>query len=78
MIKRANGALVFWRRKWQPTPVFLPGKPHGQRSLVGHSPRGCKESDTTEVTKHARTFSEQSRHSPYLDLWGCGIVSRPN
>ena len=31
-----------WRSKWQPTPVFLPGKPHGQRSLVGYSPRGCK------------------------------------
>ena len=37
-----------WRRKWQPTPVFLPGKCLGQRSLVGHSPWGCKESDTTE------------------------------
>ena len=37
-----------WRRKWQPTPVFLPGKFHGQRSLVGYSPRGHKESDTTE------------------------------
>ena len=37
-----------WRRKWQPTLVFLPGKPHGQRSLVGYSPWGCKESDTTE------------------------------
>ena len=33
---------------WQPTLVFLPGKSHGQRSLVGYSPRGCKESDTTE------------------------------
>ena len=31
-----------WRRKWQPTPVFLPGKSHGQRSLTGYSPRGCK------------------------------------
>ena len=31
-----------WRRKWQPTPVFLPGKSHGQRSLVGYSPWGCK------------------------------------
>ena len=31
---------VFWRRKWQPTPVFLPGEPHGQRSLVGYSPQG--------------------------------------
>ena len=37
-----------WRRKWQSTPVFLPGKSHGQRSLVGYSPWVCKESDTTE------------------------------
>ena len=39
-----------WRRAWQPTPVFLPGETHGQRSLVGYSPWGHKESDTTEVT----------------------------
>ena len=39
---------VPWRRKWQPTPVFLPGESHGWRSLVGYSPQGCKESDTTE------------------------------
>jgi len=31
-----------WRRKWQPTPAFLPGKSHGQRSLAGYSPRGCR------------------------------------
>ena len=37
-----------WRRKWQPTPVFLPGESHGRRSLVGYSPQGGKESDTTE------------------------------
>ena len=37
-----------WRRKWQPTPVFLPGESHEQRDLVGYSPRGHKESDTTE------------------------------
>ena len=37
-----------WRRKWQPTPVFCPGKSHGQRSLVGYSPWGPKESDMTE------------------------------
>ena len=37
-----------WRRKWQPTPIFLPGKSHGWRSLVGYSPWGHKESDTTE------------------------------
>ena len=35
-----------WRRGWQPSPVFLTGKSHGQRSLVGYSPWGCKESDT--------------------------------
>ena len=37
-----------WRRKWQPNSVFLPGEFHGQRSLVGYSPWGCKESDMTE------------------------------
>ena len=37
-----------WRRKWQPTPVFLPGESPGRRNLVGYSPQGCKESDITE------------------------------
>ena len=37
-----------WRRKWQPTPVLLPGESHGGRSLVGYSPWGRKESDTTK------------------------------
>ena len=37
-----------WRRKWQPTPVFLPGESYGQRSLGGYRPWNCKESDTTE------------------------------
>ena len=37
-----------WRRKWKPTPVFLPGESHGWRSLVGYSPWGRKELDTTE------------------------------
>ena len=39
---------ILWRREWQPTPVLLPGKSHGQRSLVGYSPWGRKESDMTE------------------------------
>ena len=39
---------VPWRRKWQPTPVFLPGESHGQRSLAGYHPWGHKESDRTE------------------------------
>ena len=46
-----------WRRKWQPTPVFLPGKAHGQKSLVGCSPCGCKGSDTTEVTQFTQFTS---------------------
>ena len=37
-----------WRSAWQPSPIFLPGESHEQRSLVGYSPWGCKESDTTE------------------------------
>ena len=41
-----------WRRKWQPTPVFLVGKSHGQRSLAGYSPWGCKESDLTSQLKN--------------------------
>ena len=39
---------IVWRRNWQPTPVVLPGKSHGQRSVVGYSPWGRKELDTTE------------------------------
>ena len=42
-----------WGREGQPTPVFLPGEFHGQKSLVGYSPWGCKELDTTE---HACTL----------------------
>ena len=42
-----------WRRKWHSTPVDLPGKFHGQRSLAGYTPWGCKQSDTTE---HAYTY----------------------
>jgi len=43
-----SSSIYFWRRQWHPTPVLLPGKSHGQRSLVGCSPWGCKESDMTE------------------------------
>ena len=41
------GWEIPWRREWQPTPVFLPGESHGQRSLEGYSPQGCKKSDMT-------------------------------
>ena len=43
-------------RKWQPAPVFLPAEFHGQRSLAGYSPQGCKELDTTECA-HAHTHT---------------------
>ena len=45
---RHSPALACWRRKWQPTPVFLPGGSHGQRNLAGCSSWGRKESDATE------------------------------
>ena len=44
-----------WRRKWQPTPVFLPGESHGQRSLEGYGPWGRKELNTTKATEHVHT-----------------------
>ena len=46
-------AVVFkWRRKWQPTPVYFPGESHGQRSLGGCSPWGCKELGMSERLTH--------------------------
>ena len=46
------GQEIPWNRKWHPTPVFLLGKFHRQRSLVGYSPWGHKEADTTEQLTH--------------------------
>ena len=43
-----------WRRKWQPTPVFLPGESQGQRSLAGYCTQGHTEIDMTEVTTHTQ------------------------
>ena len=54
-----------WRREWQPTPVFLPGEFHGQRSLVGYSPWGCKELEKTE--QHSFTFT----HTHQADVKQC-------
>ena len=48
---------IHWRWAWQPTPVFLPGESHGQRSLAGYSPWGRKKSDATEVTWHTCTYT---------------------
>ena len=59
--------MILWRRKWQPTLVFLPGKSHGQRSLVGYSPWGSKESHKT-VTKTATSIviNEKFRNKFFL------------
>ena len=43
------------QREWQPTAVFLPGESHGEKTLAGYSPRGCKESDMTEKLTHNNT-----------------------
>ena len=48
-----------WRREWQPTPVFLPGEFHRQRSLAGYSPWGCKELDTIEQLTHTYLLPPQ-------------------
>ena len=53
-----------WRRKWLPTPVFLPREVHEQRSLVGCSPWGCKELDTAEQLTLLLSFCNDS--SPNL------------
>ena len=58
-----------WRRKWQPTPVFLPGKSHGQRSMVGYSPWSHKRAGHDLVTKH----QQQSRPIP-VQLFFVAVV----
>ena len=52
-----------WRKEWLPTPVFLPGEFHGQRSLLRNRPWGCKESDTTEwLTLCLKPFPHPPSH----------------
>ena len=60
-----------WNRKWQPPPVFLPGKFHGQRNLAGYSPWGLKESDMTE---HGPVFHHPHEESSVglTKGWGQG------
>ena len=60
-----------WRRKWQPTPVFLPGKSHGQRSLAGYSPWSQKELNMTE---HMAESILISLHSEVAMISVCFLV----
>ena len=62
---------IAWRRAWQPTPAFLPGESHGQRSLVGYSPWGHKELNRTEVTLHALKDGGTERKSLIPKDTGC-------
>ena len=54
------GQKIPWRRKWQPTPIFLSEESHGERNLVGYSPWGCKELDMTEHA-HMEYVSRRSK-----------------
>ena len=66
-----------WRRVWQSTPIFLPGKFHGQRSLVGYSPWGHEELDTTEFTHTAcRTSVLWPEIEPGPWQWVPGTLTR--
>ena len=60
---------ISWRRKWQSTPVFLPGKSHGQRKLVGYSPSGYKR-----ATKQQQSFKELTGSNSSLFPSTCFLV----
>ena len=66
---------ILWGRKWQPTPVSLPGESHGQRSLVGHGPKGRTESDMTWYTgTHMWDLSSLTEDRTYVPCLGRWIV----
>ena len=60
-----------WRRKWQPTPVFLPGESQGQRSLAGYSAKGPKELDTTEMMRAVGMEYLLTQHSAHEEGSSC-------
>ena len=66
------------RRAWQPTPVFLPGESHGQRSLAGYSPWNRKELDTTERLSHTHIWKKRTQVSARGPcLLSSGVSSHP-
>ena len=81
---RSQVRKIPWRRKWQPTPVFLPGEFHGQRSLADYSPWVPKESDTTEQL-HFHFHDDPKSRNDYklwsvqttLPLLQCGVLKCP-
>ena len=71
----ANYSQLSWRRQWQPTPVLLPGKSHGQRSLEGYSPWGREELDTTEwlLSHFSLSCIGEGNGNPFL----CSCLENP-
>ena len=73
---------IRWRREWQSTPVFLPGEFHGQQSLVGYSPRGHKESDTTQQLNNSSDKSHpqnaQFLHHMMIHVKVCDLEASPH
>jgi len=65
---------ISWRRKWQTTPIFLPGEFHRQRGLAEYSPWGCKELDTTEHACHILVFLIIFQTLSLLYLLGCFVI----
>ena len=69
-----HSSILAWRIPWteepggQPTPVFLPGESHGQRSLVGYSPRGHKELDMTEQLHFHFDFNERNKEYHTINM----------
>ena len=59
--------FMHWRRKWQPSPVFLPGESQGQGSLVGCCPWGCTESDTTKATYLPEQQQQQQKSQNFME-----------
>ena len=65
--------FMHWRRKWQPTPVFLPRESQGRGSLVGCHLWGCTESDTTEAMQKKKAFDCVYHNNPWKILKEMGI-----
>ena len=63
-----------WRREWPPTPLFLPGEFHGQRSLAGYNPQDRKELDTTERLRHTHTHKLLHIQKSAKSVWCTALV----
>ena len=75
-------AKIPWRKAWQPTPVFLSGESHGQRSLVGCRPQSCKELNTTDAASHSTTHASQTvlfflAFGNFFSLWSIFVGLPP-